>query len=270
MPVMEPDQLLAASRSALRAASHRLTDLIRPLPDLEQPIPDSEWTAREAVAHLVTALDLYTEIATGTPSPISACTPAAFAEDARRRIADVSETDPAKLAYLLGDAADRFVSAVTGPTGDTVVTWHAGVELSLAELAGLMVGEMVLHGYDIAVACRRPWPLQADEVALILTAFGPHVGRTVDVEGTRELTVTFSVELRGVVSFVVRFDNGCYSLEPDGWGPVDCAISADPAAFLLVTSERMPRWPAIALGLYEAGGNRPELAFGFKDLFVFP
>jgi hypothetical protein len=32
----------------------------------------------------------------------------------------------------------------------------------------------------------------------------------------------------------------------------------------------MPRWPAIALGLYEAGGNRPELAFGFKDLFVFP
>jgi uncharacterized protein (TIGR03083 family) len=268
--VMEPDELLAASWSALTAATRRLGDLIRPLPDLERPIPDSEWTAREAVAHLVTALDLYTEIVTGTPSPIPACTPVVFAEDSRRRIADVSERDPAKLAYLLGDAADRFVGAAAGAAGDAVVTWHAGTELPLAELAGFMVGEVVLHGYDIAVACRQPWPLPADEVALILTAYGPHIGMTVDAEATRDLTAAFRIELRGLVSFVVRFDHGRYSVEPDGSVPTDCTLSADPAAFLLVTSERMVRWPALALGLYEVGGQRPELAVGFKDLFVFP
>jgi uncharacterized protein (TIGR03083 family) len=267
---MEPDELLAASCSALTAATRRLTDLIRPLPDLERPIPDSEWTARDAVAHLVTVLDLYTEIATGTPSPIPACTPVVLAEDSRRRIADVSERDPAKLAYLLGDAADRFVCAAAGAAGDTVVTWHAGTELPLTELAGFMVGEVVLHGYDIAVGCRRPWPLLADEVALILTAYGPHVGTLVDAEATRELAAAFGIELRDVASFIVRFDQGRYSVEPDGSVPVDCTISADPAAFLLVSSERMARWPALALGLYETGGPRPELAVGFKDLFVFP
>jgi SCP-2 sterol transfer family protein len=107
-------------------------------------------------------------------------------------------------------------------------------------------------------------------VALILTAYGPHIGMTVDAEATRDLTAAFRIELRGLVSFVVRFDHGRYSVEPDGSVPTDCTLSADPAAFLLVTSERMVRWPALALGLYEVGGQRPELAVGFKDLFVFP
>jgi hypothetical protein len=56
---------------------------------------------------------------------------------------------------------------------------------------------------------------------------------------------------------------------PDS-GPVDCTITADPVAFLLVGSGRLSQWDAIALGLLEAGGDRPELALGFTDLFLFP
>ena len=262
--------MLDASRAALAAATARLADLIRPLPDLEQPIPDSEWTARQAVAHLITGLDLYSEIATGTPSPIAGSTPAGYAEEALRRIADVAETDPAKLAYLLDDASDRFRSSVTGQAGDTAVTWHAGRELNLAALAGLILGEVVLHGYDIGVATQRPWPLVPAEVSLILDTYGPLLGLTVDADRTEGLTVAIGIELRGLGSFVVRFDDGRFSVAPPGEGPVDSTLSADPTAFLLVTSGRMARWPAFALGLYEAGGNRPELAVGFKDLFVFP
>ena len=262
--------MLDACRTALRAATTRLATLIRPLPDLEQPIPDSEWTAREAVAHLVIGLDLYSEIATGTPSPIDCSTPAEYAEFSRRRIADVAETDPAKLAYLLDDASDRFRSSVTGQPGDTVVTWHAGIELDLTTLAGLMVGEVVLHGYDIAVATRHPWPLVPEEVALILDTTSPVMGLTVDGDRTEGLTVAIGVELRGLASFVIRFDDGQFSVAQPGPDPLDSTLSADPTAFLLVTTGRMARWPAFALGLYEAGGSRPELAVGFKDLFVFP
>jgi uncharacterized protein (TIGR03083 family) len=266
---MERDDTLNACRSALTAAAARLADLIRPLPELEQPLPDSEWTARQAVAHLVTGLDLYSEIATGTPSPIAVCDVAAYAEDARRRISDVSETDPAKLAYLLVDASDRFVSAA-GPAGDTPVTWHGGMHLDLAALAGLMVGEVVVHGYDIALATGRPWSLVPDEVALVLDAYGPLIGLTVDPDRTRGLSAAIAVDLRGLASFVVRFDDGGFSLEPAGAGPVDATLSADPVAFLLVTAGRMDRWSAFALGLYGASGARPELAVEFKDLFVFP
>jgi len=267
---MEPDDALNAGRSAVTAAATRLAGLIRPLPGLEQPLPDSEWTARQAVAHLVTGLDLYSEIATGTPSPIAVCDASAYAEDARRRISDVSESDPAKLAYLLADASDRFTSSVAGPAGDTPVTWHGGMQLDLATLVGLMVGEIVVHGYDIAQAVARPWPLLPDEVGLVLGAYGPLIGLTVDPDRTRGLSATIAVDLRGLASSVVRFDDGRFSLEPPGAEPVDATLSADPAAFLLVTSGRMDRWSAFALGLYRAGGARPELAVEFEDLFVFP
>jgi uncharacterized protein (TIGR03083 family) len=254
----------------VRAATARLADLIRPLPRLEQPVPNSEWTARQTVAHLVTGLDLYTEIATGTPSPIAVLDAAAYAEDARRRISDVAEADPSKLAYLLDDAADRFLSAATGQAGDTLVTWHGGMQLDLAALVGVMAGEVVLHGYDTARAAGRPWPLLADEVAVVLGAYSPLTGLTVDVVRTRGLTAAVGVDLRGLASFVARFDDGQFCVEATAERPVDATLCADPAAFLLVTAGRMERWPAFALGLYEADGPRPELAVGFNDFFVFP
>jgi hypothetical protein len=51
---------------------------------------------------------------------------------------------------------------------------------------------------------------------------------------------------------------------------VDCTITADPVAFLLVDSGRMSQWAAIAVGLMKADGNRPELALRFNNLFLFP
>ena len=49
-----------------------------------------------------------------------------------------------------------------------------------------------------------------------------------------------------------------------------CTIRADPVAFLLVSSGRVSQWVAIALGLLQVGGDRPDLALRFNDLFLFP
>lgn len=267
---MEPDDLLAASRAAVAAGARRLADLVAPLPDVDRPIPNSCWTARDALAHLIIGCDLYTEIATGTPSPIDAYGRAVFADYFQQRVADVPEDDPTKLAHLLVDAADRFTGALAGQAGDAPVVWHAGYELGVATLAGILAGEVLLHGYDIALACRRPWPLAPDEVAPVLVACGALARYSVDQEGTRGLTASYAVDVRGVASFIVRFTDGDLSLEPAGSGASDCTISADPVAWLLVVSGRLDQWPAIALGLLQPGGDHPDLALGFQDLFVFP
>jgi len=268
---MEPDELFASARSALDGAVGRLAAVIRPMPDLNQPLPgDSEWTAREAIAHLVTAFDLYTEIATGTPSPVTSFTAAGFAEDNRRRIADVPEVDPTKLAFLLEDAAARFLAALRGQPGTRTIVWHAGMIIDLTALAELLLGEVLLHGYDVAVACRAPWPLPAGEVALVLAGYAPCYEPNVNPQTTRGLTAAYEIDLRGVARIVVRFVDGHYSLEMADGSPVDCVISADPVAWLLVGTGRLKPWPAIALGLIEAGGDRPELAAGFGELFIFP
>jgi hypothetical protein len=58
-----------------------------------------------------------------------------------------------------------------------------------------------------------------------------------------------------------------FGVEPPG-GPVDATPSADPVAFLMLGSGR--RYEAVALGGLTAGGARPDLAFDFPTLFVYP
>ncbi|MGH9035636.1 MAG: maleylpyruvate isomerase family mycothiol-dependent enzyme, partial [Acidimicrobiia bacterium] len=67
-----------------------------------------------------------------------------------------------------------------------------------------------------------------------------------------------------------RFIDGLYRVEPADSGPVDGTISADPVAFLLVGSGRLNPVAAVALGLLSTGGEHPELALGFNQLFVYP
>ena len=51
---------------------------------------------------------------------------------------------------------------------------------------------------------------------------------------------------------------------------MDCELSVDPVAFLLVGTGRMSRYEAVALGLLSLGGAKPEMALGLPDLFVYP
>jgi putative sterol carrier protein len=84
------------------------------------------------------------------------------------------------------------------------------------------------------------------------------------------LNAGFGIEIRGGGEFTVRFTDGAYGVEPAGSLPIDCTISADPAAFLLVGTGRLSQWPAIALGRYSPGGPDPQLALRFVDLFLYP
>jgi putative sterol carrier protein len=103
----------------------------------------------------------------------------------------------------------------------------------------------------------------------VLGAYTRVFALTTHPERTRGLSTAFGVELRGVGAMTVRFTEGASSVEEPG-APVDATVSAEPIAFLLVGSGRLDRFEAIALGLLEPGGPRPDLALGFFDLFVFP
>jgi hypothetical protein len=104
----------------------------------------------------------------------------------------------------------------------------------------------------------------------VLTAYGPALGFLLNPETTRGLSAGFGIELRGIGEMTVRFTDGVYGLEEAGAAPVDATISADPVAFLMVGTHRLSRYQAIALGLLSVGGNDPDLAIRFWDLFLYP
>jgi hypothetical protein len=269
-PTVDATTILTAARAALDEQAHRTADLVRSLPDTATAIPRSEWTIREAAVHLATGAALYAEIATGTPSPIDSLEKEAVGAFAAGLIADIPETDPGKLAHIMTSAAGRLLDATANRPGDQSTVWHAGFPLDLAGLVCIILGEHLIHGYDMAVAASRPWPIDPGHAGLVLFGYGPIYSLILNPATTAHLTASYQIELSGGDAFIVRFTDGAYSLEPAGSGPIDCTISADPVAFLLVGSGRLPQHAAIALGLLTTAGNRPDLALGFKDLFIYP
>jgi hypothetical protein len=168
----EPDPiLLAESRRALQRAAARVADLLRSLPDLDIRIPRSDWIVREAGAHLLTGTTLCADIATGMQSPVSGLAPDTLAAENAARIADIPESDPATLARLLEDAADRVLHVTAHRRGDEIVVWHGGRRIPLAHLVALCVGEQLLHGFDIAAATGRAWTIEPGQVRLVVSAY---------------------------------------------------------------------------------------------------
>ncbi len=267
---MFPATVLAQARSALEAIARRTTDLIRSLPHLDAPVPGSEWTVREAAVHLVNLAGMYTDIAGGMPSPIESMTREALGNQNARRLGDIPESDPDKVASLLTEAVAGLLEATACRSGDQAVVFHAGVSLDLASLMCISLGEHVLHGYDIARAVGSPWPIDPLHARLVLSGYGPCYGSWLNSEATSDMTTSYGIELRGGDAFTVRLSPGGCHFEPGDAGVVDCTISADPVAFLLVGSGRMTQWEAIALGLYSTNGPRPGLGLTFMDLFAYP
>ena len=162
---------LAEARRALQRAAGRVADLLRSLPDLDIDIPRSDWTVREAGAHLLTGTTLCADIAAGLRSPVSGLAPDTLAAENAARIADIPESDPVTLARLLEDAVDRVLHVTAHRRGDEIVVWHGGRRIPLAHLVALCVGEQLLHGLDIAAATGRAWTIEPCHVRLVVSAY---------------------------------------------------------------------------------------------------
>ncbi len=267
---MDSNTMLAAVRPLLEKRVGRFAGLIQSATDLHQPVPGRTWTVQQTAAHLAVSMSLYDELANGAPSPYRSLAPDACAAVSEQRLADVPEDDPVKLARLVIEAADRFLDTTANRPGDHPVTFHCDEPFNLAGLACVLLGEAVLHGYDIAVALRQPWWIEADEALLILAGSAPLYHLIVDPQRTRGLDVAVSINLRGGDGeLVARFCGGRFAFEAPG-DPVDATLSADPVAFLMVGAGRLDRWAPLALGLLEVGGKQPDLAVAFPDFFAYP
>jgi uncharacterized protein (TIGR03083 family) len=270
----------AAAMAALPAAAERTVELVRSIPDPATPIPGSDWTVGEAAAHLGVVARAFAAVAAGQPVGPTGVAPdlddfhERLAQVNARAIAAAPARDPDRLGDRLGDGIAAFLRAVAERPGEDLVEtpWYGrGVTCRLDTLTCLAIGEVVVHGYDIARALRRPWPIDPEHARLVVAGVFPAmVPLTVDTAATAGLRAAYELRVRGGPRFVVRFQDGAASVEPAGGGPVDCWISADPTALLLLGYGRTGPWGPIARGRLLAGGRRPWLALRFQRLLRNP
>jgi hypothetical protein len=267
---MDPTEMLVVARRSVMSATERVADLLASAPDVNVLAHRCEWSLREVAAHLITGAPMFTDMANGIPGPAASLEKRYVREFCERRIADVCETDPVKLSRLLLDAIEEFLDTTVDRPGDDPITFQADLPHTLFGLVGVFLGEVLLHGYDMAASLGHPWPIDGGDAALVLAAYTPLLAVwEVDPERTTGLTGAIGIALRGVGEMTARFTDGSLAIEAAG-GPVDATLSADPVAYLMVGSGRLSRYEAVALGAITVGGDRPGLAFDFPTLFVYP
>jgi hypothetical protein len=149
--------------------------------------------------------------------------------------------------------------------GDPDLEVFRGARVPLSTLVAVEVGELLVHGRDIARAARLPWRISRAEAAPTATALLPLLPALVDADRAGDLTARFEIRVRGGGRGVLAFDDGASRLEGDG--PVDCRLSVDPAAYLLLGFGRTGLVRPVLTGKLLAWGRRPWLSARFPSLF---
>jgi hypothetical protein len=267
------------TRAALAAAAVRAEDLIGGIDAPGRATDRLSWTLAETAAHMVVGLRAFGDSLRGDMDGWNAHLSdlpefhLRLAAMTASTLAAVPEREPAALARLHREAVGGFLRASEGLPADHLVAtpWYGdGASLRLDAATALLLGEQLIHGRDLAVSLRRPWPISRAEALLVVPAATTMMPRAVRPEATRDLDLTFAFHLRGGTGFAMRVLHGAALREPLGQRRADCHISFDPLAFLLVGYGRMSPWAAVARGGALAYGRRPWLAFQFKQLFHNP
>ncbi len=266
---MDPTAVLAAAREAFAVTVERYAQLVESVRDTSRAIPYSEWTVRDAAVHLAGSNHRMAALAGGEASTVPTVDKQFLDARARKLIAENPETDGKKLAEQIREGLERVMAVTATRPGDQPISYHAGLRLNLGELVSIYLGEYLLHGYDIAVAVRAPWPIDPRYAALGVRGFRACYSAIFNPATAAGLDATYRLDTAGTDPFFVRISDATYE-EPATPGSVDCVISADPVTALLVMSGRLSQWAAIALGRFTFSGDRPEIGPRFNDLFVFP
>ena len=238
MPAMSADSYRSQVLPALDDTASRFAALIEGAPDTTAQVRACPgWTVRDVVAHVAEAVQY--GCAAWTPAAARPADTAGPAEQAGRREL-VARLHP-ELAAL-----KACIGGLVGPVPE--FRYNDGPLVPADTGLGILVGELVIHGHDVARAQASPGRSTLPTSPSSSRAWVPILPAQVCPDRARALTATFEIRLRGHGTHVWAFRDGQLHVNPARPGPVDVHLSADPAALLLVMYKRDSQWPHIAAG----------------------
>ena len=267
MPTATFDRAVALA--AIDEVAERLSEMVTTAPDTAVRVPGSpQWTIAEAYAHVATVAPRYSQGPRHEGE---------WVED----VGDLPGLNQRQLASVpardVGAVRDRLHASLAdlkrliGSYGERqpVFTFHGGERVGADVALGILLGEVVVHGHDIARALRRPWPIAPAHAELIMQGLTPILPGWLSARAEGH-TGRYEVRLRGQGVHRFAFERGRLRMNPPGPFRADAIISAEPRAFLLVVYKRISQWPAILAGRLVAWGPRPWRALTFAERFHEP
>ncbi|MDQ3641125.1 MAG: maleylpyruvate isomerase family mycothiol-dependent enzyme [Actinomycetota bacterium] len=258
----------AAAQRAVAEAGPRLTSLLRSVRKPEAPAL-GEWNLGQVAVHVSLVTDAVWAMTRGGGDLIADVWDLSALSQVL--VEGEGPRTPAEMADRIDASVGGFLAAAEAAGEDSSHSWLIqGTEMPLSTLTCQVLNELTVHGLDIARAEGVPWPIDSGHAALILQGFlfpALHtLGRAMVVqEKAGNVHARFEVRLRGDGRAWLHFSKGDLSVEASPQGPVDCHLSVDPAAFLLVAWGRTSQWPAIARGQLMAWGRKPWLGLQMRS-----
>ncbi|MFN2594371.1 MAG: maleylpyruvate isomerase family mycothiol-dependent enzyme [Actinomycetota bacterium] len=227
-----------------------------------------QWTARDVATHLTFVFDHYREIVTGVGAGADS-----FDESARHAQAFIDGSDLGSMSDI-ADAIDNssklFLETVRSLDGDPIVPYVGGIPIAASCVVATCLGEILVHGYDIARATTQPWDIDAHAAALVLKGISAVTVHFVNEEAARGFRARYDIGLRHESHMHYVFDDGTLTIEEPSNDRVDVHISADPPTLLLMGYGRIsPTKPALT-GKLLAWGRKPWLSVKMATLIRNP
>lgn len=260
--------LRSALIDAARGAAERFVLLVTTAPQDDPHVPATPgWTITDTFGHVAMEPSRYRDLATGNGDwPRRAADLPAFNA---RQIAELSTRDRHELGEKLLADLDSLLDTVAG-FGDVAPMMHFdGDQLIRADVAlGTLIGEFVVHGYDIACALHAPWPIDAAVVPMIIRGQHQVMPGWVNAQDSDGHTATYEFRLRGLESYIYEFTGGSLAVNPDRPRTVDVHTSVEPVTGLLLSYGRCSPIRAALSGKILAWGRKPWLAPRFTQRFL--
>jgi hypothetical protein len=237
--------------------------------DPSSPVPGLDWSVEDLGRHVLSAARLYRRVAE-TDTPGWRDLTQGPAENARFMKELAPERGLDTITAALRDATTALHDTWAQHAPDDVIAWHGDLRLPVRTIAQLVLGDVLVHGWDLSRVTKHDWPLSRADALMAINGVTEVAPYFVDTDNARDFRGTYFIRLRRGSTYAFVFDRGTLTVNGAPPARVDCRISADPRTFLLTTFGRITPVRAAATGGVVAYGRRPWLAFRLVSLLRNP
>lgn len=248
--------------TALVRNAESLASLLRQVPDAT-PRAIGVWSIGETANHVAGSHVYFLAAARGEATlesldEVDASNARSLAEDPERDLSVLADRLEAGAKELTGYAGTL--------AGNPVVEPFTGVHVPLSTLLAIELGEVLVHGYDIARAARLSWRIEPSDALAAQREFVALLPYLVDEKRSVGVRLTAELRIRGMPPIRVSVHDGVLEMGSRAGQKVDFTLSVDPAAYLLMSFNRVNPLGQLLRGKLLVWGRRPWKVATFQSV----
>jgi hypothetical protein len=230
-----------------------------------------DWTVQQVIAHMLSVAHRYQAVAEGRD--FRRATHARELDEINRTELDALMAPIPELADQLNDLAPVMDAFFDTGSNDRVYEAHCGAFLDGIAAQTNWLGELILHGRDVARAIGAPWEIEEGDMLLIARGLmqygeGPGYLRAGLPAGT---DACFALKLPGARPYVIHLHDGAAEMRERRPDDRPDAVLRMPASTLCdMIYQRIGPVTAVRRGLMIVGGRRPWKALKLQSYLERP